>query len=160
MSRARKHACKNCGKRATPERHNYRYAQSGLSNLILQGIDVADCPNCGNSDVLIPRMAKIHRAIAQALTNSPVRLTGEQLRFLRKHLGLSGDQLGRYLHTDRTKISKRERGEDRIGPARTGWSGCSRQRLIANYVPAFPRSRSIFRRSRTILGRFGSCMST
>jgi transcriptional regulator with XRE-family HTH domain len=30
---------------------------------------------------------------------------------------MSGDQLGRYLHTDRTKISKWERGEDRIGPA-------------------------------------------
>ena len=32
-------------------------------------------------------------------------------------MGMSGDQLGRYLHTDRTKISKWERGEDRIGPA-------------------------------------------
>src|SRR5258708_25492655 len=117
MSRASKHECTNCGKGVTPERRNYRYAESGLSNLILQGIEVADCPNCGNSDVIIPRMAKIHRAIAQALANSPVRLTGEQLRFLRKHLGLSGDQLGRYLHTDRTKISKWERGEDRIGPA-------------------------------------------
>jgi putative zinc finger/helix-turn-helix YgiT family protein len=117
MSSVGKHECTNCGKRTTPERRNYRYAESGLSNLILQGIEVADCPNCGNSDVIIPRMAKIHRAIAQALVNSPVRLTGEQLRFLRKHLSLSGDQLGRYLHTDRTKISKWERGEDRIGPA-------------------------------------------
>jgi DNA-binding transcriptional regulator YiaG len=62
-------------------------------------------------------MAKIHRAIALALANSPARLTGEQLRFLRKHLSLSGDQLGRYLHTDRTKISKWENGEDQIGPA-------------------------------------------
>jgi putative zinc finger/helix-turn-helix YgiT family protein len=117
MSRASKHECTNCGEQVTAERRNYRYAESGLSNLILQGIEVADCPNCGNSDVIIPRMAKIHRAIAQALANSPVRLTGEQLRFLRKHLGLNGDQLGRYLHTDRTKISKWERGEDRIGPA-------------------------------------------
>ena len=62
-------------------------------------------------------MAKIHRTLAQALANSPARLTGEQFRFLRKHLGLSGDQLGRYLHTDKTKISKWERGQDRIGPA-------------------------------------------
>jgi transcriptional regulator with XRE-family HTH domain len=61
-------------------------------------------------------MAKIHRAIAQALANSPARLTGEQLRFLRKHLGLSGDELGSYLHTDRTKISKWENEDDRIGP--------------------------------------------
>ena len=117
MSRARIHECTNCGEWVTPERRDYRDEESGLSNVILQGVEVADCPNCGNSDVIIPRMAKIHRAIAQALANSPARLTGEQLRFLRKHLGLSGEQLGRYLHTDRTKISKWERGEDRIGPA-------------------------------------------
>jgi DNA-binding transcriptional regulator YiaG len=62
-------------------------------------------------------MARIHRAIARALTNNPARLTGEQLRFLRKYLGLTADQFGRYLHTDRTKISKWEHDEDRIGPA-------------------------------------------
>jgi putative zinc finger/helix-turn-helix YgiT family protein len=117
MRRANIHECTNCGKQVTPERSNYRYDESGLSNVILQGIEVADCPSCKNSDVIIPRMAKIHRVIALALANSPARLTGEQLRFLRKHLGLTGDQFGRYLHTDRTKISKWERGEDRIGPA-------------------------------------------
>ncbi|MBI3279797.1 MAG: YgiT-type zinc finger protein [Acidobacteria bacterium] len=95
MSRARIHVCTNCGDNLTPERRNYRYAESGLSNVILQDVEVADCPKCGNSDVIVPRMAKIHRAIAQALVNSPARLTGEQFRFLRKHLGLSGDQLGR-----------------------------------------------------------------
>lgn len=112
-----KYECTNCGQHVTPERRSYRYAESGVSNVILQGIEVADCQHCGNSDVIIPSVAKIHRAIAQALANSPARLTGEQLRFLRKHLDLSGDQLGRYLHTDRTKISKWERGEDRIGQA-------------------------------------------
>lgn len=117
MSKAKVHECANCGGQVAPERRNYRYTESGLLNLILQGIEVADCPKCGNSDVIIPRMAKIHRAIAQALVNSPARLTGEQLRFLRKYLGLSGDELGRYLHTDKTKISKWEGGKDRIGPA-------------------------------------------
>ncbi len=117
MNTTSSHECTTCGEQTSPERRNYRYAESGVSNVILQGIEVADCPRCGNSDVIIPRMAKVHRAIAQALANSPARLTGEQFRFLRKHLGLSGDQLGHYLHTDRTKISKWERGEDRIGPA-------------------------------------------
>lgn len=109
--------CSNCGKSVTRAPRNYRYVESGLSNVLLQGVDVVDCPKCGSSEVIIPRMAKIHRAIAQALANSPARLTGEQLRFLRKHLGLSGDELGRYLHTDRTKISKWENEGDRIGPA-------------------------------------------
>ena len=118
MSKARIHDCTNCGAKLTAERRNYRYTESGLSNVILQGIEVADCPKCANSDVIIPRTAKVHRAIAHALVaGNPARLTGEQFRFLRKHLGLSGDQLGSYLHTDKTKISKWERGEDQIGPA-------------------------------------------
>ena len=117
MSGKTLHECTVCGGRVIPERRNYRDAESGLPNVVLQGVEVADCPTCGNSDVYIPRMAKIHRAIAQALVNSPARLTGGQLRFLRKRLGLSGDELGRYLHTEKTKISKWETGEDRIGPA-------------------------------------------
>ena len=117
MSVPTTHRRTGCGEIITPESRNYRYAKSGLSNVVLQGIEVAECTKCGNSDVIIPGMAKIHRAIAQALANSPARLTGEQLRFFRKHLGLSGDELGRYLHTDRTKISKWENGEDQIGPA-------------------------------------------
>jgi putative zinc finger/helix-turn-helix YgiT family protein len=117
MSRAKTRICTSCGKQMMPELRNYRYAESGVSNVILLGIEIAECKHCGNLEVAIPRMAKIHRAIAAALAKSPARLTGEQLRFFRKHLGLSGDQLGRYLHTDRTKISKWERGEDRIGPA-------------------------------------------
>ena len=111
-----KHPCTQCGDPVTPEIRQYRYSESGMANVVLQGVTVAECSKCGNSEVLIPRMAKLHRAIAQALIKSPARLTGEQLRFLRKHLGMSGDQLGQYLHTDKTKISKWERGEDSIGP--------------------------------------------
>jgi DNA-binding transcriptional regulator YiaG len=70
-----------------------------------------------NSDVIIPRMSKIHRALALALANSPARLTDEQLRFLRKHLGLTGDQLGRYLIRTEPRSRNGKRGEDRIGPA-------------------------------------------
>ncbi len=117
MSGKRIHECGNCGEQVIPDRRNYRYTESGLPNVILQGIEVAECSACGNTDIVIPRMAKIHRAIAQALANSPARLSGAQLRFLRKYLGMTGDELGRYLHTDKTKVSKWETEEDRIGPA-------------------------------------------
>ena len=111
------HECTNCGQPVTPEPRSYRYTESGLPNVILQGVQVADCPSCGNSDVAIPHLSKVHRAIALALANSPARLNGDQLRFLRKHVGHSGEQLANYLHTDKTKISKWERGEDPIGPS-------------------------------------------
>jgi hypothetical protein len=46
MSKTIVFECTNCGERMTPERRNYRYVESGLSNVILQGIEVADCTNC------------------------------------------------------------------------------------------------------------------
>ncbi len=48
MSKAVVHECSNCGERLIPERRNYRYAECGGSNVILQGVEVADCPklNC------------------------------------------------------------------------------------------------------------------
>ena len=111
------HECSNCGEMIHTRRGMHCYAESGLSHVVLQEVEIADCAKCGNSDLVLRRPARIHEAIASALANSPGRLSGEQLRFLRKHLGLSGDELGEYLHTDKTKISKWERGEDRIGPS-------------------------------------------
>lgn len=117
MNKGRKYECTECGSQSASELSNYGYKESGLSNVVFRNVEVVACPACGNSDVIIPSMAKIHRALAQAIADSPARLTGEQFRFLRKYLGLSGDQLGSYLHTDKTKISKWERSEDAIGPA-------------------------------------------
>lgn len=111
------HACTNCGEQILSEHRNYQYTESGVPNVILQGVTVADCPKCGNSDVSIPSVAKVHRTIARAIANSPARLTGPQVRFLRKHLGLNGDELGRYRHTDKTKVSKWETEEDGVGRA-------------------------------------------
>lgn len=108
--------CTNCGGSITFEPRNYRYTESGLSNVVLQGVEVAQCDACGKVDVILPHMEKIHWAIARALTaENPARMTGEQLRFLRKHIEFSGEKLASHLGTDRTKISKWERGEDPIG---------------------------------------------
>ena len=108
--------CSDCGNPIRYRRRNYLFTESGLHDVVLQDLDVADCSICGNFQVSIPRLNKILRAIASAIENSPTRLTGPQLRFLRTHLELSGDQFAKYLHTDKTKISKWENGEDRIGP--------------------------------------------
>ena len=108
--------CAKCGAPVAFQRRNYQYIESGLSNVVLQGVEVAPCEACGNEDVFLPYVEKIHWAIARALTaENPARMTGEQLRFRRKHLGFSGEQLAKHLGTDKTKISKWERGEDPIG---------------------------------------------
>lgn len=109
--------CGGCGRAVQPERVSYRYDESGLPNVVLQGVEVRRCAACGHEELSIPHVTKVHRAIASGLVSSPYRLTGAQFRFLRKHLELSGEQLAGYLHTDKTKISKWEREEDPIGPS-------------------------------------------
>lgn len=109
--------CPICGATQNSVTGEYPYLESGLDNVVLEGVTFLDCPGCGQQEVVLPRLARIHEAIARALTNSPGRLSGQQLRFLRLHLGLTGDQLGSYLHADRTEISRCECGEDPIGPA-------------------------------------------
>jgi putative zinc finger/helix-turn-helix YgiT family protein len=111
-----KQSCASCGKAIRPERSNHCYEESGLPNIVLQGVEVRSCVHCDHHEIVIPQVIKVHRAIAAGLLKSPYRLTGPQVRFLRRHLELSGEQLAAFLHTDKTKISKWERGSDPIGP--------------------------------------------
>lgn len=112
-----KFACSNCGSATVLETLSHRYVESGVPNVVLQNVRGAVCPACGNEDLLLPHLERIHQAIASALLKSPARLTGPQLRFLRKYVQKTGEEFARYLRTDKTKISKWEQGVDPIGPA-------------------------------------------
>ena len=109
--------CSRCGLEVGARIGTFHYQATGLPNVFLQGVEIFDCPHCANTDVTIPHPLKVHRAIAMALTKSPRRLTGPQLRFLRKHLKLSGEQFAQYLHTDKASISLWEQGEETISPS-------------------------------------------
>jgi DNA-binding transcriptional regulator YiaG len=56
------------------------------------------------------------RVIALRLIEKRCHLTGDEIRFLRKYLGMTGDQFCRLLHVDRTTLSKWENNNDPIGP--------------------------------------------
>ena len=109
--------CSECGAPVTPELRAYQYKESGLPNLFLLGVEVAECPNCGGVDVTIPQPLKIHQRIALALAKSLRRLTGPQLRFLREYLNLTAEQLGQYIHVDPQAISKWELEDEPINPS-------------------------------------------
>jgi hypothetical protein len=141
----------NCGKPVTPRRRDYKYIESGLS--ILLGVEVAVRPS-------FQEWRKFIEPLRGRSRTAPARQKGEQIRFFRKHLGLSGEQLGCYLHTDRTKISKWNEAKTRLDRQLTGSSGCSRPYSTASCVPEFPMLQSIFRRFQTTPERFGSCTLT
>ena len=83
--------CATCGHEMVTEvMAGYVYAESGLPNVTLSGVKVSRCPSCREEDVTIPAIEGLHRAIASVLVRKSAGLTGAEVRFLRKHLGLSG----------------------------------------------------------------------
>jgi len=110
-----KEKCSNCGKDAKVVRGSYEFSESGLSNVILQGIEIVRCKHCGNEDPIIPRVNDLMRALAIAVICKPYRLQGEDIRFLRKYLRMTGDEFARLMDVDKTTLSKWENNDDPVG---------------------------------------------
>lgn len=113
--RIKTYRCSNCGKNARRVRANYLFRESGLTNVVLKNIEVIQCRHCGNEDPVIHRMADVMKQIAQALVEKPFALTGAEIRFLRKYLGMHGDTFASFLHTDKTVLSRWENDQASLG---------------------------------------------
>jgi DNA-binding transcriptional regulator YiaG len=107
--------CTNCGAAARVVRGSYDFAESGLKRVRLHSVDRLVCDQCGNVDPIIPRVNDLMRLLAVAVIAKPYRLTGDEIRFLRKYLRMTGDEFGRLLHINRTNLSKWENDEDKVG---------------------------------------------
>jgi len=55
--------CDECGGSMTTTRDSWTYDESGLKNLILDGIDVRSCQACGTREPVIPRIEELHRIL-------------------------------------------------------------------------------------------------
>ncbi len=85
----------------------YQYTESGLRNVWLQdGYAVQKTPY--GKGVSIHDVEELHKLIGRSLANKS-KLTGAELRFLRKELGLSQSVLGRLVGTSEQSVSLWER---------------------------------------------------
>lgn len=107
--------CVECGNPLVMSRENRRYAAGGLPQVVLVGVEVRRCPECGAEEMAIPRIEELHRVIAQAFLRKPTRLAGSEIRFLRKYLGWSGTDFASRMGTARETVSRWERGALPIG---------------------------------------------
>lgn len=107
--------CFECSAKMTSKRENYKYTESGLPNVTLRGVEVRRCPECGEREVVIPSIEKLHEAIALALVLKPFRLTGDEVRFMRKALGWSGTDFAKAAGVEKETVSRWERGHVPIG---------------------------------------------
>src|SRR5216683_2471201 len=110
-----KHRCTNSNAEATQITGNYLFSESGLSNLVLKNISIIKCDECGNSDPIISKPKAIIREVAKAIVNKPFGLTGEEIRFLRKYLGMSQDTFANHLHSDKAVLSRWENDREPVG---------------------------------------------
>jgi putative zinc finger/helix-turn-helix YgiT family protein len=106
--------CRVCGAEERIERRDYKWEESGLKNVILKDVEVVVCPNCGESPVLA-RLSDLMRIVAMAIIAKPYDLTGDDVRFLRKFLGLTQDAFSEILKVDKTTLSKWENGSYELG---------------------------------------------
>lgn len=108
--------CTECGSPMKTQKENYRYSECGLKNVTLVGIEVSRCARCGNYEVSIPHIEELHRLIARVLIEKATRLTGEEIRFLRKSLGWSGADFAKHIGVAEETVSRWENSSAPIGP--------------------------------------------
>ncbi|MEQ9023004.1 MAG: transcriptional regulator, partial [Pseudomonadales bacterium] len=67
---------------------DYQYKACGLDNVLIRGFEpVID--DDGHKVFRVPNINLLHKAIAAAIVEQPVGMTGSELRFLRTEMGLT-----------------------------------------------------------------------
>lgn len=104
--------CVECGYEMTDSHKDHHYVESGLKNIILKGIPVSNCANCGEEEIEIANLWDLHEIIAQIIAQQSQRLKPEEVRFLRSHLGLSGVDFARIISVAPETVSRWENGHE------------------------------------------------
>jgi len=107
--------CDVCGSalkhRRTTRDEPYAYAIGGLPHVGLVGIDVYRCATCDADSPVIPKPGELHRLLARLFLQKPGLLMGSELRFIRKHAGLSAQTFAQHLAIDPSHLSRVENGK-------------------------------------------------
>lgn len=111
--------CPNCGafliERRVGATNPYRFVGSGLPHVFLVGIRWRACTSCKTEGPVIPRLGELLGLIAHLLLDKGERLTGPELRYLRKHAGLSAVEFAALLLIDPATLSRVEAGKQDLG---------------------------------------------
>lgn len=108
--------CEECGGQMAVEVNAVRrYDVGGLPQVELHGVEVTRCTGCGSEAIAIPRMAQLHRVVANCFVNQHRMLAPVEIRFLRKHIGMSGAEFAQRMGVARETVSRWETGTNQMG---------------------------------------------
>lgn len=114
----------------TSQRESYDYSASGLP-VVLDGVAVYRCTECGEHEVSLPRVEELHRVIARGVIRKPTRLGPPEIKFLRKWLGHSGEDLAELMGVTPEQVSRWENGKRDMGAP----ADCLLRILVATTEP-------------------------
>lgn len=106
--------CMQCESKMKTVRESHLYDRGGI-NATLVNVSVHRCPECGDFEVEIPRIEELNRTLVGAIIRKPARLTGAEIRFLRKSLGWSGADFARHIGVDAATVSRWETSAQDMG---------------------------------------------
>lgn len=86
-------------KKLEPKVQNLKYQASGLDNIVIHGVKVYHCDNCGEQYIQYGNHDEIDAAVAEALLKKQKGLTGKEIRFLRTWKGYSGQRFAKLLNS-------------------------------------------------------------
>ena len=107
--------CDKCGGEMAVGHEDYTYDESGLSHVVLVGIEVRRCATCATCEPVICNIEGAHRALARAVVQKPARLSGEEVRFLRTYLGFPGTDFARVMGVAKACVSRWEHDKESMG---------------------------------------------
>ncbi len=102
--------CPTCHRAGKTHKGKYHYTESGLRNVWLKGVEIFEC-ECGEKFAHIPCLQELHKLIAQALLKQENQLSGREIRFLRKHMGMKAKDFAERLGVMNVTVSRWEQGE-------------------------------------------------
>lgn len=106
--------CLECGSTMKKHKENYKYAESGLNNFVLVDTEVYRCGNCGEEEAVIKDIEKLHDFMATYIASKEHKLSGEEVRFLRSHMGYSGVQFAKKVGVKPETVSRWENNKQAI----------------------------------------------
>jgi putative zinc finger/helix-turn-helix YgiT family protein len=102
--------CPSCQQFGQTYKGKYHYTESGLPNIWLLGVEIFYCA-CGEKFAFIPCMEDLHKIIAIDLLEKEDQLSGREIRFLRKHMGLRAKDFAKHIGVMNVTVSRWEREE-------------------------------------------------
>jgi putative zinc finger/helix-turn-helix YgiT family protein len=105
--------CTDCGEPQHEERRTVDYLESGLTNVELLNVPVWVCAN-QHEEIEIPAVTQLHELLAHLITRKPALLTGGEIKFLRRRIGIQAKEFAQRIGLTPVALSRFENGQRRV----------------------------------------------